>query len=223
MNASTELATRLDQATLESPLLEHPFYRAWADGTLSRGDLAHYSTQYWRQVESFPSYLSAIRDRLPEGAARDAISDNLRDEVDGDHAGLWLAFAEAMGVKSNDVKDSPVEPETAECVAAFTEGTRERSPAFALGMVYGYESQTPAVAETKVRGLRDNYGVDGAGLDYFELHGELDVEHTRELGAAIASVATSAEEIAEAEAGARAGSQAIWHLLDGVTRARGIC
>ena len=219
----TELTARLDRATLESPLLEHPFYKAWADGTLTREDLAHYSTQYWRQVESFPTYLAAIERRLPEGPARDAIADNLRDEVDGDHAGLWLAFAGALGVNEDAVRSSSVETETSECVGAFTEGTRDRSAAFALGMIYGYESQTPAVAETKVKGLRDSYGVEGPGLDYFELHGELDVEHTKELGQAIAAIASTPEDVEDAEAGARAGSQAIWRLLDGVARVREVC
>jgi pyrroloquinoline quinone (PQQ) biosynthesis protein C len=78
------------------------------------------------------------------------------------------------------------------------------------------------VAQTKVAGLRDHYGIDGAGVEYFELHGELDVEHTAELAKAISEVATDEDALAEATEGARAGAAAIYRLLDGVARARDI-
>jgi pyrroloquinoline-quinone synthase len=93
---------------------------------------------------------------------------------------------------------------------------------FALGMLYAYESQTPEVAETKVTGLKNFYGITGAAAEYFQLHGELDVEHSRELAAAIDEVATTDEARAEAVAGAAAGAAAIYGLLDGVARVRNI-
>ncbi len=77
-----------------------------------------------------------------------------------------------MGASESEVKkSSDVEPETAACVNAFN-ASAEASRSFALGMIYGYESQTPAVAETKIVGLRDHYGIEGAAADYFQLHGE---------------------------------------------------
>ena len=80
----------------------------------------------------------------------------------------------------------------------------------------------PRGRETKVTGLRDYYGIVGDAAEYFQLHGELDVEHSRELAAAIAEVATTDEDRAEAEAGAKAGAAAIYGLLDGVARVRNI-
>ena len=55
-------------------ILEHPFYKAWAAGTLTLEDLSHYSAQYWRQVESFPAYLDHLAERLPDGLARKTTS-----------------------------------------------------------------------------------------------------------------------------------------------------
>ena len=55
-----DLITALDEATADKRLLEHPFYQAWAAGTLTQDDLAFYSTQYWRQVEAFPGYLESL-------------------------------------------------------------------------------------------------------------------------------------------------------------------
>ena len=219
----TSLRARLDEATLSKPLLQHPFYEAWAAGTLSRDDLSFYAGQYWRQVEAFPSYLETIASRLPEGSSKETVLANLADERDDDHPSLWLDFAEALGNDRAATATSVIEPETAACVGSFADAASTASPAFAMGMLYGYESQTPKVAETKIAGLRDFYGVEGKGAHYFELHGELDVQHSSEMAEAIEAIATDDQARADAEAGARAGAEAIWGLLDGVTRARGIC
>jgi pyrroloquinoline-quinone synthase len=219
MITAKDLTDVLEAATSEHRLLEHPFYKAWAAGELSLEDLAYYSTQYWRQVEAFPQYLKLVSDRLPEGVARSVVLDNLSDEVDDDHLGLWRRFAESVGASGRTLDDMPLEAETEDCVKGFRSACGGASPAFALGMLYGYESQTPEVAATKITGLRDHYGIEGEGLDYFELHGELDVEHASELAGAIASLGDDA--VAEAEAGARAGAEAIYGLLTGVARVRG--
>ncbi|HWC14708.1 MAG TPA: iron-containing redox enzyme family protein [Actinomycetota bacterium] len=218
----TPLQARLDRATATRPLLAHPFYEAWAAGTLTVDDLAFYSTQYWRQVEAFPGYLETVSRRVPAGPVRDTILTNLADERDGDHPQLWLDFAQALGLDETTVRSSDAVAETRSCVESFRSASAVASPAFALGMLYGYESQTPAVAETKVAGLRDHYGIDGGGAGYFELHGELDVEHSNDMAAAIDQIATDDAARADAESGARSGAEAIWQLLDGVARVRGI-
>ena len=218
--AADRIARRVDRATADRRLLDHAFYRAWAAGTLSLDDLGFYSTQYWRQVETFPAYLRNLADRLPESPGRTSVENNLADEIDGDHAGLWQTFAEGLGRSASELESADIEPETAACIDSFIEGTRERSVAFGLGMIYGYESQTPEVATTKVDGLRAFYGVEGPATEYFVLHVELDVEHARELAEVIGEVARDEDSLAEAEAGARAGAEAIWGLLDGVERVR---
>ena len=218
----SEIQARLDRATAEHRLLDHPFYVAWSDGRLSTADLAFYAGQYWRQVEAFPGYLKALSARLEEGSAQRTLDENLSDELDGDHAGLWLKFAAAVGASEPECRGSVTEAETWECVSAFREGTAEAPLPFALGMIYGYESQTPEVAGVKASGLRERYGVEGDGVAYFELHGELDVEHAKGLLTAIASVTRGERDVKQAEAGARAGARAIRRLLDGVARVRAI-
>ena len=216
------LKVRLDEATAGRRLLDHPFYKAWAAGTLTVEDLRFYSTQYWRQVEAFPGYLEALSARAPEGPVRATVEENLRDEVEGDHLGLWLEFAQGVGAARETVLGSAPLPETTECVSAFASAARDRSLPFALGMLYAYESQTPGVAATKIEGLRSHYGIDGPALEYFELHGELDLEHSDDLAEAIARLASDESARAEATAGAAAGAEAIWGLLTGIARARGI-
>ncbi|HVM34962.1 MAG TPA: iron-containing redox enzyme family protein [Actinomycetota bacterium] len=218
----SDLTRRLDAARGRHPILEHPFYVAWAEGRLTLEDLRFYATQYWRQVEAFPGYLSSLAERLPPGRARATVEENLGDEVGDDHPGLWLDFASAVGAHEEQVRTSLPEPETTGCVDDFGSAARSGSVAYALGMLYGYEAQTPAVAKTKVTGLREHYGVDGPALDYFKLHGELDVEHAAGLAGAIDTVADDEVARADAEAGAEAGAAAVWKLLDGVARVRNI-
>lgn len=216
-----DLKHSLDSAMHDFRLLDHPFYQAWADGTLSLEDLRYYSTQYFKQVENFPTVLETLAERIPDDVARKIVLDNLRDERDGDHPGLWIRFGEALGMKEDDLRSMPASAETDQCVRAFSDAASDMSLPFALGMLYGYESQTPEVAETKVRGLNDHYGIQGRGVEYFSLHGELDVEHANGLIEALDRVIDSDEAKAAAAEGATRGAQAVWHLLDGVVRARG--
>ena len=216
----TTIAQRLDDVVATKKLLEHPFYEAWAAGTLTKEDLNFYSRQYWRQVESFPAYLDHLAERLPEGLARKTVLENLADERDDDHPGLWLRFAQALDAAPQEVYATAPEPETTGCVKTFELACSNAPLPFALGMLYAYESQTPEVAHTKVEGLRDHYGIDGDDVEYFRLHGELDVEHSRGLADALAEIATTEDDIKQAEAGAATGARAIWGLLDGVARAR---
>lgn len=216
----SDVALRLDAQTKGFNLLEHPFYVAWSEGRLTTEDLSFYSEQYFRQVQAFPSWLDTLAGRLPQGEARSIVEENLADEAGDDHPGLWLTFAEALGVDADRVRASEVEPETSSCVESFRDAAESASIPFALGMLYGYESQTPAVAATKIEGLKTHYGIEGPGTEYFALHGELDVEHSAEMARAIADVCDDEADLAEAEAGARAGAAAIWRLLDGVSRVR---
>jgi pyrroloquinoline-quinone synthase len=222
MAVNTPITEQLDRAVERYRLLSHPFYRAWQAGTLSRDDLRAYAQQYWHQVDAFPGYLSAVAGRLPEGEPKRIVLDNHADEVDQDHRGMWLRFAEALGASEREVRSSAPQPETRGCVAAFSESASTAPPAFALGMIYGYESQTPEVATSKVAGLRDHYGMDGPGVAYFELHADLDIEHAQDLGRAIGMVALSDADARNARDGATAGAAAVWRLLDGVARVRGI-
>lgn len=214
------IAQRLDEVVATRKLLEHPFYEAWAAGTLTKEDLNFYSRQYWRQVEAFPVYLDRLAERLPDGVAKKTVLENLADERDDDHPGLWLRFAQALNAAPLEVYATAPEAETTDCVKTFEVACTDAPLPFALGMLYAYESQTPEVAKTKVEGLKDHYGIDGEDVAYFKLHGELDVEHAQGLAAVVAEVATTEAELRQAEAGAATGAGAIWGLLDGVARAR---
>lgn len=209
----SDLEKRLDASVSKRPLLDHPFYRAWVDGTLGLGDLAVYSRQYWRQVQAFPSHLESLSNRAPAGVAT-ALEANLRDELEGGHLRLWRDFAAAVGAFNLD--QARVNDETRRCLAVFEAAAAKAPLAFGVGMIYGYESQTPRVAATKASGLRTHFSLDDGAIAYFDVHAELDVEHASQLLQCIGEIAASQEDVALAELGASLGANAIWSLLDGV-------
>src|SRR5258708_11728500 len=87
----------LDARIAARSILDHPFYRAWSAGSLSRQDLATYARVYYPHVAAFPEYLKAAVERAELPEVRAELLDNLREErtVPSPHAELWLGFAEA--------------------------------------------------------------------------------------------------------------------------------
>jgi pyrroloquinoline-quinone synthase len=198
--------------------LNHPFYKAWVAGELTKEHLAIYAEQYWHHVEAFPTYLSSLRDRLPEGTARKAIEENLADEVEGGHDDLWVDFARAVGVTTQQLESSVPTENTTAAIEAFKAASAERSTAFGLGALYAYESHTPATAVTKSDGLRDRYGVDEGGRAYFDVHAQVDQKHSDDLFLAL----EDADDLDAAKSGAEVGARATWRLLDGIAEQCGI-
>ena len=214
MSRSIDIAQTLDAGVARWPLLQHPFYKAWVAGDLALSDLAIYAGQYWRQVETFPDCLEALATRSP-GGPKVALEANLSDELDGDHLQLWRDFAAAVG--SPRLDGIGVNDETRRCTQFFTKTAESAPLAFALGAIYGYESQTPEVATTKRHSLRSLYGLGDQAVAYFEVHSGLDVEHAGQLAEAVEDVTGTDDGLrGTAVRGAEAGAAAIWGLLDGV-------
>ncbi|MDQ4005632.1 MAG: iron-containing redox enzyme family protein [Actinomycetota bacterium] len=58
------------------------------------------------------------------------------------------------------------------------------------GRLYAFEAQVPAVAEAKIRGLEDHYGIsDGRTLAFWRVHRSLDVRHAEGERATLAELA----------------------------------
>ncbi len=208
----------------QKSLLTHPFYQAWQRGELSREALSDYATQYYFHVDAFPRYLSALHSHTLEPTTRRALLDNLMEEEAGspNHPELWLQFAEGVGVSRHDVLSATAEPETLNLVDTFWDICRNNSVAAGLAALYAYESQIPAVAETKIDGLQRFYGItDEKALAYFRVHQEADVAHSAaEL--ALLECHLSDQDAGDAEPAAQRALDALWDLLSGVCNRNGI-
>jgi pyrroloquinoline-quinone synthase len=163
-------------------LLKHPFYQAWTAGTLSGEALRDYAAQYYHHVAAFPTYLSAVHAQTEDLETRRHLLTNLMEEEAGspNHPELWMTFAESLGLTREQVQTAELWPETDALIRRFRNVCREGGTVAGLAALYAYESQVPAVAESKIQGLRKFYGFeDPSGYHYFTVHIEADQEHSR--------------------------------------------
>jgi pyrroloquinoline-quinone synthase len=215
---------QIDNDIAEKHLLKHPFYLAWTRGELSREALTDYARQYYHHVAAFPTYLSAVHANCNDQATRKQLLGNLIDEEAGspNHPELWLKFAKALGVSDADVHNTDKQPETRNLIDTFRSICGEESTAEGLAALYAYESQIPAICESKIDGLKRHYGFsDPKHYEYFNVHIEADREHSaverKMLGAFIddqnfESVKESVTRILNA----------LWQMLSGVCRRHAI-
>src|SRR5437762_4819260 len=150
----------IDDDIAAKHLLEHPFYLAWTRGELSKEALTDYAGQYYHHVAAFPTYLSAVHARCDNPATRKQLLNNLIDEEAGspNHPELWLKFAEGLGVSDVDVRNTQKQPETKNLIDTFRSVCGNGSTTEGLAALYAYESQIPAICESKINGLKKYYG-----------------------------------------------------------------
>ncbi|HEX2703449.1 MAG TPA: iron-containing redox enzyme family protein [Solirubrobacteraceae bacterium] len=199
--------SRLDAVAREHDVLRHPFYVRWSAGELSSTELAEYSGQYRHAVVALAE-ASARAAADADGDARAELAAHAAEEAQ--HVALWDRFIDAVGGE----RAAAPRPETAGCARAWS-GEAGRSELATLVAVYAIEAAQPQISKTKREGLATHYGIDGPGVDYFELHERLDVAHAaagRKLIDARLNDADHDALLGEAEAVLRAN----WRLLDGV-------
>jgi pyrroloquinoline-quinone synthase len=172
---------KIDNDIAEKHLLKHPFYLAWARGELSKQALTDYAKQYYHHVAAFPTYLSAVHAKCDDQPIRKQILANLIDEEAGspNHPDLWKQFASALSVGDVDLRKTKKRPETKNLIETFRSVCGSESTAEGLAALYAYESQIPAICESKIDGLKKHYGfTDSKGYEYFSVHIEADKEHS---------------------------------------------
>jgi pyrroloquinoline-quinone synthase len=215
---------KIDNDIAGKHLLQHPFYLAWTRGELSKEALTDYAKQYYHHVAAFPTYLSAVHARCDDQATRRQLLDNLIDEEAGspNHPELWKKFTEGLGIQDVDLARTARQPETSNLIETFRTVCGERSTAEGLAALYAYESQIPAICESKIDGLKKHYGFsDPAYYQYFSVHIEADREHfaaeRKMLGACVDDV-----NIGNVRVSVGRVLDVLWEMLSGVCRRHAI-
>ena len=204
-------------------LLKHPFYQAWSAGELTKEDLKFYAEQYYHQVSQFPTYLTSLHSRLPEGAMRrDVLANAYEEECDGiSHSDLWLRFAEGMGGADSDLAEKWPIPEMSDLVKTFRALATDAPVASAFGALFAYESQVPKIAAEKRSGLKQHYGADDRTCGYFTLHEKADIRHASVWRNIISALVVENDcRAVEALEGISLAVRTLWTALDGIERAR---
>ena len=147
--------SRFEERVAPFNLLQHPFYQAWSKGELTREDLREYAAEYWHHVSAFPTYLSALHSRLPDGEARREVLRNLAEEEGVDsatarpHSDLWMDFATGMGASRDEVIGRNVQPEMMSLITTFRGLMLEGTASSAMAALYAYESKVPEISDRK--------------------------------------------------------------------------
>jgi pyrroloquinoline-quinone synthase len=171
----------IDNDIAEKHLLKHPFYLSWTCGDLTQDALRDYAKQYYHHVAAFPTYLSAVHANCDDQATRKQLLSNLIDEEAGspNHPELWTKFTEGLGIRDVDLRGTGKEPETTKLIETFRWVCGDKPTAEGLAALYAYESQIPAICESKIEGLKKHYGLsDPEHYRYFTIHIEADREHS---------------------------------------------
>lgn len=214
----------IDNDITQKHLLKHPFYLAWTRGELSKDALVDYARQYYHHVAAFPTYLSAVHANCDDQIARKQLLNNLIDEEAGspNHPDLWKKFAHGLGVKDVDLARTEKQPETKTLIDTFRSVCGEGSTATGLAALYAYESQIPAICESKIDGLKKHYGFTKPDdYQYFTVHIEADREHSaaeRDL----LSRYIDKSNFESVKASVNRVLDALWEMLSGVCRRHAI-
>ena len=219
---SSTFESRLRDAVMEYSMLKHPFYVAWTEGKLSKSVLAEYAKQYYAHVRAFPTYVSGVHSHCEDLSVRRELLENLIEEERGEenHPELWLRFAEGLGLAREEVRSAELLPSTAASVKRFQSLTQSEDYREGLAALFAYESQIPAVAQTKREGLKEFYEIDDErAVSFFRVHESIDVLHNQLELQLLEDSCREPEEQANAIDSARNAARALWGFLDGVSEA----
>jgi pyrroloquinoline-quinone synthase len=221
---SQQYLDKIDNDIAEKHLLKHPFYLAWTRGELSKEALADYARQYYHHVAAFPTYLSAVHAKCNDQTTRKQLLNNLIDEEAGspNHPELWLQFADGLGISQDDTKNAEEWPETRNLIETFRSICAHGSTAEGVAALYAYESQIPAICESKIDGLKKHYGFSNSQhYQYFTVHLEADREHSAAERKMLGSYVDKQNFEFVKESVNRA-LDALWEMLSGVCRRHAI-
>jgi len=209
---SKKLNKKLD----EYHLLKHPFYKSWNEGKLTREIIKDYAEQYYQHVKAFPRYISATHSICEDLDKRRILLENLQDEEKkgADHPTLWKNFALAVGADIEKIEEVKKYDFTKELIDNFFKNGRS-SYAEGLGSLYTYERQVPEIADTKIRGLKNHYGVNSKeGLEFFEVHKEADIYHREACEKLLDGLSKKDQD--KAEKAALSTAKYLWSFLSGM-------
>jgi pyrroloquinoline-quinone synthase len=215
---------KIDNDISEKHLLKHPFYLAWARGELSKEALTDYAKQYYHHVAAFPTYLSAVHAKCDDQPTRKQVLSNLIDEEAGspNHPELWKQFASSLNVDDVDLAKTEKQPETKNLIGTFRSICGEGSTVEGLAALYAYESQIPAICESKIDGLKKFYEFsDPKGYEYFSVHIEADKEHSA-VEREMLSDKIDNHNIDNVRVSVNRVLDALWEMLSGVCRRHAI-
>jgi len=218
----SDLLGRLEEAVEHYNLLRHPFYEKWSEGTLTLEELQIYAKQYFHFTREIPTYVSRVHSNCPDPALRISILSNLVDEETGGegmvpHEELWVWFGEGIGLKKSDLYQDEPAATTLNTLDTYRRLCSSSNCAIGAAALYAYESRIPAVAETKLAGLKRFYQIDNENtLRFFREHMAVDIEHSKTWQEVLAKIVETEEQKESVIDACSTAAQSLWKMLDRV-------
>ncbi len=208
----------IDKAIERKSILKHPFYKQWSAGKLSKKALREYAKQYYQLVYAFPTFLSAAHANCQDLDVRKMLVENLGEEEGRvPHSELWLRFCDGLQLPRNSVINAQQFPETRKLISNLRKISKNAGFVEAIAAIYAYESQNVEVAKAKIYGLKNFYGMsDSRSLEFFKVHGVMDVTHSAKLKSIMKRYGLSKSEEKQVLEKVNTSLDSLWGLLDGV-------
>lgn len=163
-------------------LLEHPFLRRCADGTITRKELDHLVIQQGKYSQYFTRFLCALISQLEDNADVLRLAENLSEELGyGSDARIPHSriYSEMLGKLGLDLRDEPMLPETQALIDCMFMLCRQPRGIAGLGaMCLGAEAVVPSLYARIVQGFL-THGVCQEYLHFFTIHIECDDDHAQ--------------------------------------------
>jgi pyrroloquinoline-quinone synthase len=222
---TTEFLNRIDTQIQAKHLLNHPFYQAWTRGELSLECLKEYAMEYYHHVKAFPCYLSAVHTHTQNAGARKHLLNNLIEEEAGspNHPDLWRSFAKSLGATDEEIDAHQPSMAIQDVVNTFMDICRNQETAAGIAALYAYESQIPPICISKIKGLRQHYGMQNPeDWKYFTVHIEADKEHAAVERELLSHYVTKSNETTVTHSVERT-LDALWNFLSSLCERYNLC
>lgn len=188
-------------------LLDHPYYQAWQEGTLTAEDIATYAGQYRHFERTLPEVLAATVTQIDTAAPRSLVEANLSDELaEPSHLDLFDRFAASLGADAA----APASAATQALVDLYRNAVGE-GPVAALSVIAAYESQAAGIAATKGASLRQHLAMTPEATEFWDVHAAIEADHATWTADALRALDAPAETV---ETWATASAEAWWAFLD---------
>jgi pyrroloquinoline quinone (PQQ) biosynthesis protein C len=205
------------------PGMRHPFRRKVVEGRATRADLAVYAVQTYHRNLYSSRFASANHSRCPHPEIRRALLEVAIEEELQDpggrpsHAELMLRFAEALGLRRDDV----VSARSLASTLAFVDTIMQLSQGHWLeGMAFrASELGAPRGTALWFDALQKHYGFPAEALAWWSTHAVADVEHGNIALEAYGRYARDESEQAMAVRALERMIAAWWVFDDGVMKA----
>ncbi len=210
-----ELFAEIEGAIAEKHMLNHPFYKVWSMGKLTREELVEYLKQYFYIESIFPRLMSALHSNTPDAEMRQVMLKNLNDEELGkeNHVAQFLDLCKAFDLSESDIKSQIPHTETVHLIEMLKKATGSKDIREGIAAMIVYKQQVSDVAATKLDGLMEHYGVTSKkDLEFYKTHAEVNRSYHKLLDNYIDS-----DDQPVVIAAVKQIRDSFWEFLDGVT------